>query len=133
MSYDIILPLLLCSVIAYYTAKSLEGASLYSEALKRKAAAAPDPGLGEGRVADLIAGPTRRWSRHTARFAEIARMFLRLRVNNILRGRRYGRFLGVVSLHDIMTPSQRTGISRSSSSRATSCGRIFRAWRPISR
>ena len=41
LSYDIILPLLLCSVIAYYTAKSLQGASLYSEALKRKVIVVP--------------------------------------------------------------------------------------------
>lgn len=100
MSYDIILPLLLCSVIAYYTAKSLEGASLYSEALKRKAAAAPDPGLGEGRVADLMR-PDPPVVSPTARFADIARMFLRLRVNNVYVVDDAARFLGVVSLHDI--------------------------------
>jgi CBS domain-containing protein len=82
LSYDIILPLLLCSVVAYYTSKSLEGSSLYSEALKRKAEAAPDPRLGEARVADMmrtnppVVAPT-------AHFEEIARMFLRLRVNNL--------------------------------------------------
>lgn len=100
MSYTIILPLLLCSVIAYYTAKSLEGASLYSESLKRKAAAAPDPSLGEWRVAELMrANPPTLLP--TARFADIARMFLRLRVNNLYVIDEHGRFLGVVSLHDI--------------------------------
>ena len=100
MSYDIILPLLVCSVIAYYTAKSLEGSSLYSESLKRKAAAAPDPGLGEGRVADLMrANPPSILP--TARFADIARLFLTMRVNNLYVVDEAGRFVGVVSLHDI--------------------------------
>jgi chloride channel protein, CIC family len=100
MSYDIILPLLLCCVIAYYTSKSLEGSSLYSEALKRKAAAAPDPTLGEGRVADLMrTNPP--VIRPIAHFAEIARMFLNVRVNNLYVVDDEGKFLGVVSLHDI--------------------------------
>jgi chloride channel protein, CIC family len=100
LSYDIILPLLLCSVIAYYTAKSLEGESLYSEALKRKAAAVPDPSLGEGRVVDMMrANPP--VITPTARFADIARMFLSIRVNNLYVVDTEGRFLGVVSLHDI--------------------------------
>ncbi len=100
LSYDIILPLLLCSVIAYHTAKSLEGASLYSESLKRKAAAAPDPTLGEGRVADMMrTKPPVVLS--TAHFAEIARMFLNVRVNNLYVVDDAGKFLGVVSLHDI--------------------------------
>jgi CIC family chloride channel protein len=102
MSYDIILPLLLCSVIAYYTSKSLEGASLYSEALKRKAAAAPDPGLGEGRVADLMR-PDPPVVLARAHFAEIARMFLNVRVNNLYVVDDEGKFMGVVSLHDIKT------------------------------
>jgi CIC family chloride channel protein len=100
MSYDIILPLLLCSVIAYYTSKSLEGASLYSEALKRKAAAVPDPGLSDSRVADLMRANPPVIS-PGAHFAEIARMFLKLRVNNLYVVDETGKFLGVVSLHDI--------------------------------
>lgn len=100
LSYDIILPLLLCSVIAYYTAKSLEGDSLYSEALKRKAASAPDPSLTEGRVADLmrtnppVVAPG-------AHFADIARMFLNVRVNNLYVVDDVGKYLGIVSLHDV--------------------------------
>ena len=56
LSYDIILPLMMSSVIAYYMAKSLEGASLYSEVLKRKAEAAPEPVLEESSVADMMRG-----------------------------------------------------------------------------
>ena len=100
LSYDIILPLLLCSVIAYYTSKSLEGASLYSEVLKRKAASAPDPTLGEGRVADMMR-PNPPSIAPSAHFADIARMFLNVRVNNLYVVDDTGRFLGVVALHDI--------------------------------
>jgi chloride channel protein, CIC family len=100
LSYDIILPLMLCSVLSYYTAKSLQGSSLYSEAIKRKAAALPDPTLGEGRVADMMRSnpPT---IAPSARFAEIARMFLNVRVNNLYVVDEAGKFLGIVSLHDI--------------------------------
>jgi chloride channel protein, CIC family len=100
LSYDIILPLMLCSVLAYYTAKGLEDASLYSEAMKRKSAAVPDPTLSESRVADMMrADPP--VVAPNARFADIARMFLNVRVNNLYVVDETGRFLGIVSLHDI--------------------------------
>ncbi len=100
LSYDIILPLMLCSVIAYYTAKSVQGASLYSEVLQRKAAAVPDPSAGEERVADMMRldPPTIPPNAH---FADIARMFLNVRVNNLYVVDDGGKFLGVVALHDI--------------------------------
>ncbi|MEY4938420.1 MAG: hypothetical protein RIQ93_155 [Verrucomicrobiota bacterium] len=100
LSYDIILPLLLSSVIAYYTAKSLEGASLYSEVLQRKAAGAPDPAMGEGSVGDMMR-PDPPVIAPNAHFADIARMFLNVRVNNLYVVDAGGVFLGVVSLHDI--------------------------------
>jgi CIC family chloride channel protein len=102
LSYDIILPLMLCSVIAYYTARGLDTRSLYSESLKTKAAAAESvaPFSTETRVADLmrVKPPV---VGETARFAEIARLFLSVRVNNLYVVDAAGRFKGVVSLHDI--------------------------------
>jgi CIC family chloride channel protein len=100
LSYDIILPLMLCNVIAFYTAKGLMGESLYSAALRRKAAETPAAVLPVGRVQDLMKGdppviPA------GARFAEIAQMFLSVRVNNLYVRSEDGRFLGAVSLHDI--------------------------------
>lgn len=100
MSYDIILPLLLCNVIAYYTAKGINSSSLYSEVLKRKVAAAPAPALSDMRVADLMRADPPVLS-PTARFAEIAGMFVTLRVNNLYVVDETKRFLGVVSMHDI--------------------------------
>ncbi|MEI6464072.1 MAG: ClcB-like voltage-gated chloride channel protein, partial [Verrucomicrobiota bacterium] len=100
MSYDIILPLLLCSVIAYYTSKGITGASLYSESLKRKAAASGSWTLADSCVSDLMR-PNPPVLVPTAPFAEIAKVFLRQRVNYVyvIDGER--KFLGVVSLHDI--------------------------------
>ncbi len=101
LSYDIILPLMLCSVVAYYTAKGLEGRSLYSEVLKKKAAeVSGDTGFGRGRVAELMKSKPPTLSRN-AHFAEIARMFLATRVNNLYVTDAQERFLGAVSLHDI--------------------------------
>ncbi len=100
LSYDIILPLLLSSVIAFHTAKSIAGASLYSEVLQRKAASQPDPALGTGRVADLMRADPPVVS-PSAPFAEIARTFLAVRVNNLYVVDEAGKFVGVVALHDI--------------------------------
>jgi CIC family chloride channel protein len=100
LSYDIILPLMLCSVLAYYTAKGIEEQSLYSEALKRKAAEQPATGLPPGRVADLMKADPPVLA-DTARFAEIARMFLSVPVNHLYIVDAERRFVGVVSLHDI--------------------------------
>jgi CIC family chloride channel protein len=99
LSYDIILPLMLCSVIAYYTAKGLEGASLYSESLKRKGAETSAP-FDDARVVALMR-PKPPVLTLTTRFTDIARMFLNTAVNNLYVVDEAGKFIGVVSLHDI--------------------------------
>jgi len=100
LSYDIILPLLACSVVSYFVAKGLEGGSLYSEALRRRAAQAPALEAVTARIGQLMKAnpPT---VRVDAGFAEIARLFLSLRVNNLYVIDAEGKFRGVVSLHDI--------------------------------
>ncbi len=100
LSYEIILPLMLCSVVAYFTARGIDSHSLYGEVLKRKREEAPTTVLATGLVRDLIKSdpPT---VRPTARFDEIARLFLKVRVNNVYVTDDDGRFLGAVSLHDI--------------------------------
>jgi CIC family chloride channel protein len=100
LSYDIILPLMLCAVIAYFTAKGLEGQSLYSQALRRKEAEAPVPVLPTGRVRDMMKENPPAVTA-TASFAEIAKLFLSVRVNNLYVIAADGRFAGAVSLHDI--------------------------------
>jgi chloride channel protein, CIC family len=102
LSYDIILPLMLCCVVAYFTAKSLEGDSLYSEALRKKAASAPPTNLklAASTVGQLMRTDPPTLSRN-ATFAEIGRVFLANRLNNLYVVDENGSFLGIVSLHDI--------------------------------
>jgi CIC family chloride channel protein len=101
LSYDIVLPLMMCSVIAYYTAKGLEGNSLYSESLKKRAEAeqAEDQVITD-RVEPLIKQHPPELGRD-ANFAEIARLFLSVSVNHIYITDDDGKFVGVVALHDI--------------------------------
>jgi CIC family chloride channel protein len=101
LSYEIILPLMLCSVVAFFTARGIEGHSLYSEALQKKAAEDSTTELTKaGRVGDLVKlNPPA--VQPSARFAEIARMFISVRVNNIYVNNAEGRFLGAIALHDI--------------------------------
>ena len=100
LSYDIIMPLMLCSVIAYYTARGIEDQSLYSEALNKKAAEAPEAVRLPGVVADL-AKASASWVLLTARFEEIAREFLHSRREEIYVATPDGAYAGTISLHDI--------------------------------
>jgi CIC family chloride channel protein len=100
LSYDIILPLMLCSVVAYYTARGIEDQSLYSEALQKKAAEQPEAVHLPGVVADLVKGQTTRVLQ-TARFEAIAGEFLQSRQEEIYVTTDDGRYAGAISLHDI--------------------------------
>ena len=68
--------------MAYFTARGIDNHSLYGDALLKKEAEKPDTVLETGQVRDLVkldppvVPPT-------ARFAEIARLFLSVRVNNV--------------------------------------------------
>ncbi|MSU45912.1 MAG: voltage-gated chloride channel ClcB [Lacunisphaera sp.] len=98
LSYDIIMPLMLSSVVAYYTARGIEDQSLYSESLKKKAAEEPVhlPGV----VADLVRAQTTPVLQ-TARFEAIAGEFLKSRQEEIYVTTAEGRYAGAISLHDI--------------------------------
>jgi chloride channel protein, CIC family len=100
LSYDIIMPLMLCSVVAYYTARGIEDQSLYSEVLKKKAAEEPEPVHLPGVVADLVKAQTTRVLQ-TARFEVIAAEFLQSRQEEIYVTTAEGRYVGAISLHDI--------------------------------
>ncbi len=101
LSYDIILPLMLCSVIAYYTAREIEAESLYSRVLSRKKAEQPVTARLEQNLVGELMKPNPPVVGLKATFAEIARLFLSVRVNNIYVTDDENRFVGVVSLHDI--------------------------------
>lgn len=100
LSYDIIMPLMVCSVVAYYTARGIEDQSLYSEALTKKAAASPEIVHLPGVVADL-AKPQATSVTPTSRFEVIAREFLESRHEEIYVSNAEGRYAGAISLHDI--------------------------------
>ena len=100
LSYDIILPLMLCSVVAYYTARGIENQSLYSEALQKKASEEPEAIHLPGVVADLVKGQKTRVLQ-TARFEAIAQQFLQSRQEEIYVTTAEGRYAGAISLHDI--------------------------------
>lgn len=99
LSYDIIMPLMLSSVVAYYTARGIENQSLYSEALNKKAATEPQAVQLPGVVADLVRGQTAAVPL-TARFEDIATRFLESRQEEIYVTNE-GRYAGMISLHDI--------------------------------
>ncbi len=101
LSYDILLPLMLCSVVAYFMARSIRSVSLYSEALKRKAAAEPErQGWRDDTVQSLMRRDPPRLA-PGASFTDIARQFVESRVNHLYVTDEAGRFVGAVSLHDI--------------------------------
>jgi CIC family chloride channel protein len=100
LDYAIILPLMLGCVIAYYLSIGIEPASIYSESLKRKGARLFDEQLSNLRVLDLMKpGPPT--IPVTAEFNEIAQNFISHRFVYLYVVDAEGRFLGVVSLHDI--------------------------------
>ena len=100
LDYQIILPLMLGSVIAYYTSIGIERRSIYSESLARKGAGVFDEQLAHLRVGDLMKNdpPT---VLATARFDEIAESFILHRFNFLYVIDSARRFRGAVSLHDV--------------------------------
>jgi CIC family chloride channel protein len=99
LDYEIILPLMLSCVIAYYTSVSLEKRSIYADAYKRKGGGDYRRQLSELHVRDLMK-PVPFTLQPTARFAEIGEKFIAGRMN-YLYVTNQGRFIGAVSLHDI--------------------------------
>jgi chloride channel protein, CIC family len=99
LDYQIILPLMLACVVAYYTSAKVEKRSIYAEALKRKGAGDYARQLAELHVRDLMK-PNPLTISLTTGFSEIAEKFIATRFN-YLYVTDEGRFLGAVSLHDI--------------------------------
>lgn len=111
LSYDIILPLMMGSVVAYYAACGIERASIYSEALRRKAAAETASGAVPVTVGELTR-PDPPSLPETAPLAEIARTFITAEINNLYVIGRNGGFVGAVSLHDMKPYLNDPGLAR---------------------
>jgi CIC family chloride channel protein len=99
LDYQIILPLMLACVVAYYTSVSIEKESIYAEALKRKGAGDYHKQLAELHVRDIMK-PQPLTISPTAGFSEIAEKFVETRFNYLYVAD-HGRFVGAVSLHDV--------------------------------
>lgn len=99
LDYDIILPLMLACVTAYYTAYGLDRRSIYTEALARKAARAPKP-RPQVCVGDLIKGDVVAIA-ETAPLVEIALAFARTQHNHLYVVDAMYRLRGAISLNDI--------------------------------
>lgn len=99
LNYQVLIPVMLAGLAGYYTCRSLDTRSLYSEALNRKGAAVVALHLSTLKVGDLMSPDTATLGPDAA-FGDVARSFLQSRHTflNIISGR---RFLGVISLHDI--------------------------------
>ena len=99
LNYQILMPVMIASVVAYYVCRSLNARPLYSEALDRKGAAAVAQHLSSLTVGDLMA-PDPATLDPNSTFGEVARAFLQSR-HPFLHLVDQGRLIGVVSLHDI--------------------------------
>jgi len=101
LSYNIILPLMLCSVVAYFMARGIDSHSLYGEVLRRKEAESATHVLESRVVRDLIKVDPPTVSPR-AHFAQLAKLFLSVRINNVyVADETTRRWIGAVSLHDI--------------------------------
>jgi CIC family chloride channel protein len=99
LDYQIILPLMLACVVAYYTSASIEKQSIYAEALKRKGAGDYRKQLAELHVHDIMK-PSPLTISPRAGFSEIAEKFVATRFNYLYVAD-HDRFIGAVSLHDV--------------------------------
>lgn len=100
LDYQIILPLMLACVLAYYTSARIEPRSIYSESLKRKGGGRFSAQLVDVNVRDLMkADPVT--VNMDAGFAEIGQKFLANRFNYLYVTDAERHFVGAISLHDI--------------------------------
>jgi CIC family chloride channel protein len=100
LSYQIMLPLTLACVVAYFTVKSVDAAAMYEITLKRRRHEKSLVRLRSTQMADLIQ-PTVTVLPMTASFVDASAMFLRHAVKYIYVVDDSGRFRGVVAAQDI--------------------------------
>jgi CIC family chloride channel protein len=110
LNYGIIAPLMLVSVVAYYTAQSFLADSIYTESLRRKreAAAAPEPRLAT--VADLMQ-PAPATVLESAPFEEVARLFTTQPYDHLLVINEEGQLRGAIALQDVKSQLNNTELA----------------------
>jgi chloride channel protein, CIC family len=112
LDYSAIVPLLLTSVIASLVASRFSRDSIYTESIRRKAAAARDTTVPAGtlRVSD-VARPDHVVVDDTCPLAALIDAFVAARRNHLYLVAADGRFQGAVNIHDATAALQRHGAS----------------------
>jgi CIC family chloride channel protein len=100
LSYQVVLPLMLSCVVAYFVSHSLSGASMYDITIKRNRDAQERVKLRGIHMSELIR-PAQTVLPVDASFAEISGLFLKYPVKYIYIVDQKNRYCGVVALQDI--------------------------------
>lgn len=100
LSYQVVLPLMLACVVAYFIARSIDETSMYEITIKRHRDAKARLQLRGTQMRDLVK-PADTVLPLTASFEEISRMFLEYPVKYIYIVDDENRYQGIVSLQDI--------------------------------
>lgn len=100
LSYQVVLPLMLSCIVAYFVARSLNGNSMYEITLKRHREAIDRMRLRKTHMADLIR-PAETVLQRDAPFSEVTRLFLEHPVKYIYVTDQNNRYLGVVAMQDV--------------------------------
>jgi CIC family chloride channel protein len=100
LDYQLILPLMLGCVVAYFTGHGIESRSIYSVALERKGATYFARRLARLRVSDLMK-PDPVKVGENAPFSDIARHFIVNTFRYLYVVDEHGRYLGAICLEDI--------------------------------
>lgn len=106
LDYGVMLPLMVVSVIAYYTARSLQSDSIYSESLRRKQPRSTHAEVSALRVRDLMKPPPTSVRENTA-FSEIARLFASQPYGHLMVVTLENQIRGVIALQDVEEQLQR--------------------------
>ena len=110
LDYGMVLPMMLVCVTAYYTARSFQSDSIYSESLRRKQPSATHAEVSALRVRDLLK-PVPATVHENAPFAEIVRLFANAPYRHLLVVSLHNRLRGVIALQEVETYLQRNNPS----------------------
>ena len=110
LDYGVVLPLMLVSVTAYFTARRFDHDSIYSESLRRKQSGQPAPDPLVMRVSDLMKPPPPSVP-EAAPFSEIVRFFASHPYNTLQVVSKNNRLQGAIDLHDVKNSLQETELT----------------------
>jgi CIC family chloride channel protein len=100
LSYEVVLPLMLGCVVAYFVARATGGPAMYVTAAQRERGEGGEGAWQSLEIAQLIK-PAQPWVHDDAGFAEIRRAFVEHPVRYLYVLDAGRRFRGVISLHDV--------------------------------